>query len=543
MPGQMRSVDAHRFAMTPRSDIQRSAFDVVHMHKTTFQAGYLIPMYVDEVLPGDTLRLKMHMLARGSTPLVPIMDNLILESFFFFVPTRLVWDNFQRFMGEMASPTDSTAFLMPQVTMTKLEISVASLLDYMGLTVNGADTDDIEVTSLPLRCYNLIWNEFFRDQDIQTKAPQNTDDGPDDVGDYVLLRRNKRADYFTTARPWPFKPLPGAQLFGSFDPLAYSGNFQRPAAGAPVTGLGMAVGQTPAAAGTVIESGARTVDFEHYYSTATLPFYMRAVGGSAGAPPDARVLIQDLRIANTVQQYLEKAARGGSRYTEIVRSLFGVISPDARLQRPEYLGGGRSFVSINPVTQTTPSGIEGTTTVLGEQAATAVLQAYSHGFSQSFTEHGYIIGLVNVRADLTYQQGIERLWNRRTMYDHYSPPFAHLGEQAIQRKEIYATGTAADDNTVFGYQERWAEYKYKASRTSGYFRSSVATPLDMWHMGQFFEAPPVLNGNFIQEDPPIARSMQVTDNWGMDFLADSMFEARWVRAMPMYSIPGLGGRL
>lgn len=543
--GAMRSVDASRFAMVPRSDIPRSAFDVAHTHKTTLSAGYLVPLYIDEVLPGDSLRLKMHAFARGSTPLVPIMDNIILESFFFFVPMRLVWSNWERFMGEMASPTDTTEFIIPQVVFPEaVFLQPSTLPDYMGIVTMVA-ASSVSVSALPFRAYNLIWNEFFRDQDIQAPIPVPVDDGPDPEGNYIIRRRNKRPDYFTTARPWPFKPLPNATVLNSFDQLVYQGNFQRPASGAPVVGLAIAAGST-ATGGALVggkESGARIVDYASTFVNSASNYRIRNLPLAGVDYPDLRVMVNDIRISSTVQAYLEKAARGGSRYTELMRTMFGVISPDARLQRPEYLGGGRSFVNIAPVTQTSPTGIAGTTTAMGEQAGTAVVSVYNHGFSQSFTEHGYIIGLVNLRADLTYQQGTQRLFHRRTMFDFYSPPFAHLGEQAIQRKELYQNGTAADDNTIFGYQERWSEYKYKPSRTSGFFRSSVATPLDVWHLAQEFGAAPVLNGNFIEENPPVERVMLVADNWGQAFLMDSLFEARWTRAMPMYSIPGLGTRL
>lgn len=547
--GAMRSVDARHFAMVPRNDVPRSAFDVNHHHKTTFGAGRLIPIYVDEVLPGDSHRVQMTAFARLSTALVPVMDNLIFESFFFFVPNRLLWSNWERFMGEQLNPTDVTTFLVPQVVPTQAaQLTPATIYDYMGITLNAANS--ISISALPFRAYNLIWNDFFRDQDIDPPLPQNTGDGPDAATDYAVVQRRKRHDYFTSARPWPQKPINMDQALGMSDPFAPGSNFilrDWPSAGyigAPLTGIGVASGQVATAGPyAATESGGRAQSYEnvHLFSN------MRARAGNAGAPagsePDIKVLVNDIRTAVMIQGMLEKNARGGTRYTEIVRSHFGVVSPDARLQRPEYLGGGRSFVSMNPVAQTSATGLTGGATELGEQSGIGVLSVYDHGFSQSFTEHGVVLGIVNIRADLTYQQGINRMWFRRTQFDFYWPGLAHLGEQAIMRREIYADGVGANDQTVFGYQERWSEYKYKPSRTSGYFRSTVATPLDMWHYGQEFATPPVLNQTFIEENPPVDRVLQVAGNFGQQFLVDALFETRMVRPMPMYSIPGLGARL
>ena len=537
-----RMVDASRFAMTPRSDIPRSSFSIEHTHKTTFGAGYLIPVFVDEVLPGDSWRLDMTAFGRLSTPIVPVMDNLVLESHFFYCPTRLLWTHWVNFMGEQAAPNDTTQYLTPQVSLTQVQCSVGTLPDYMGITLNAAGP--ISVLAFPFRAYNKIWNEFFRDQDLQTKVVENVGDGPDAATDYVLLNRGKRHDYFTSARPWPEKNTAvGNQNTGTLGPTVQGQNYSFPSSGIPLTGLAVSATAVAPTSGTanVMETGNRALAYSTWYDTALVPFYMRVHGGTQ--VPNVRVLVNDIRTGIMVQNYLEQLARGGSRYTEMVRSLFGVVSPDARLQRPEYLGGGRSFIEVNPVTQTTPTGIAGTTTKFGEQAGVGTVRAVRHGFSQSFTEHGYIIGLVSVRSDLTYQQGIERFWHRRSLFDYYSPPMAHLGEQAIQRKEIYATGVAAEDTTVFGYQERWAEYKYKPSRTSGYFRSTVATPLDMWHFGQKFASAPVLNSAFVVDVAPMTRVLQVTGNFGAQFLMDTMFSVRKTSAMPMYSIPGVGARL
>lgn len=542
--GRMRSVSASRFAMVPRNDIPRSAFDVSHIHKTTFRAGFLVPIYVDEVLPGDSLRLNMTAFARLATPIVPVMDNLTLESFFFFVPNRLVWSNWERFMGEQLNPTDTTIFLTPYVTYDKANLLPGTLPDYFGITLNAAGT--VNVSALPFRAYNLIYNDWFRDQDLITPAVVDLDDGPDSEFDYFLRSRSKQHDYFTSARPWPLKPLNIEQFPGTLDGTNQINKafFQRGAKiGAPVSGIGKFAGSTSIAGPLdFTEAGARVESFPNYYRTDTANrLAMRAI--SVDGPLDVKVMVNDMRIAIMVQGLFETNARGGTRYTELVRSHFGVMSPDARFQRPELLGGGRSMINIQAVQQASATGLAGGTTVQGNLAGMGTMVATRHGFSSTFTEHGHIIGLLNVKPDLNYQQGINRMWFRRTQYDFYWPGLAHLGEQLILNREIYAQATAAD-TAGFGYQERWSEYKYKPSRTSGYFRSTSATPLDMWHFGEKFTAPPALNTSFvIMNGDPIDRSLTVPGYSAQQILIDALFDARWVRAMPMYSIPGIGKNL
>lgn len=543
----VKSVDSARFAMVPRMDIPRSAFDVMHSHKTTFNAGYLVPVYVDEVLPGDSIRLKMTAFTRLSTPLVPIMDNLEFESFFFFVPNRLLWDHWEQFMGERDSPTDTQAYLTPYMELVAADMVPGFIADYFGLTCNGS-ANTLRVSAFPFRAYNQIWNAWFRDQAIQQLMTVETGDGPETITGYALNYRGKRHDYFTSARPWPQAPYniaqyPTASAFNnqalnSGFPSFTRGNYTGEGIGAPVVGIGTN-GVAATSGITMNMTGNRVGVYDDYFDPTVQQVAVRA---SAGNYPDIRVLVADMRTAVLVQQMLERNARGGTRYAEIVRSHFGVISPDARLQRPELLGGGRTMISINPVAQTSGSGATGTTTKLGELAAIGSGMATNHGFSASFTEHGIILGLVNIRSFLTYQQGNNRMWNRRTPYDFYWPGLAHLSEQAILSQEIYADGSA-EDVEVFGYQERWAEYKYKPSRTSGYFRSTDPTPLDMWHLGELFDTRPELTSTFINENPPVDRVLQTATNFGAQFLFDSLFEVRYVRAMPMFSIPGMGARL
>lgn len=537
--GQLRSVDAHRFAMVPRNDVPRSAFDISFYHKTTFDAARLIPIYVDEVLPGDSLRLNLTAFCRLSTPIVPVMDNLIMETFFFFVPNRLVWSKWERFMGEQASITDTTTFLVPQTVIPVASTGFDSLADFMGITLNETALSSISVSALPFRAYNQICNAWFRDQDLSNLLTEDTGDGPD-VTAYGVAYRAKRYDYFTSARPWPEKQINADQVSNMGPRSHATGNFTFMHSGVksaiPVTGIGVTAGTGAASGGAQIETGNRTLTWPNQFDGADV--WIRSTPFDV---PDVRVLVNDIRTGFMIQSMMEKNARGGSRYAEIVRSHFGVISPDARLQRPEYLGGGRSFVTVNPIAQTSASGITGSATVLGEQAGVGYAVASRHGFSHSFTEHGVLLGLVSVRADLTYQNGIERMWFRRTQFDFYWPSLAHLGEQAILSKEIFCDGSANDDN-VFGYQERWSEYKYKPSRVSGLFRSTEPAPIDMWHFAQNFGSRPVLNEAFVLQDPdPIDRVLQVETN-GCQFLFDGLFDLRWVRAMPMRSIPGVGSR-
>lgn len=525
----MKSVMAHSFAQIPEAEIQRSSFDRSHGYKTTFDSGYLIPIFVDEALPGDTFNLRLNAFARLATPLKPIMDNLFLETFFFAVPYRLVWSNWQKFNGEQANPGDSTDFTIPQTVTPVGGALVGSAADYMGIPTGIAG---LSVNALPFRAMRLIWNEWFRDQNLQTSQTIGIGDGPDDwTNANVLLPRCKRPDYFTSALPWPQK---GQDV--TFD-LAGE---------VPVHGQG---GSTPvifSSAGGTRTLFATGTDDSGYTGLGVSPTSvaqnMYWSGTSTGLVADMQyatsINVNDFREAFQLQRMFERDARGGTRYTEIIRAHFNVVSPDARLQRPEYLGGGSTMINVHPVAQTSPTGTYANTPQ-GNLAAFGTAGISGHGFSKSFTEHCIIIGFCNVRADITYQQGLNRMWSRRTRYDHYWPVLAHLGEQEILNKEVFAQGTAGAtaDEGVFGYQERYAEYRYKPSLITGKFRSTDTTSLDIWHLSQEFENLPTLSSQFIVDKPPIERIVAVADE--PEFLMDCYFNLKCARPMPVYGVPGM----
>lgn len=527
--------------MVPRSDVPRSTFVTTHSYKTTFDGGYLVPFFVDETLPGDVHQGNVTLFARLSTPLFPVMDNMTLETFFFYVPARLVWSNFKKMMGERTNPSDSISYVIPTFSSPAGGFLVGSIYDYLGLPTVGQVNvgSSISINALPLRAYNMIYNEWFRDQNLQNSLTVNTGDSGDVWTDYALKKRNKRPDYFTSALPWPLK--------GGVDVTLPLGTT------APVIGIAHTQAGTGATAGNPVNAlgsaGGFVSGWPAYWDSASVGTVFRAAASGAGTTPQifadlsaaTGATINALRLAVQTQRLLERDARSGTRYTELLRAHFGVTPEDTRLQRPEYIGGGRTSIQTQAIPQTSATGLTGGTSSLGSLGAAATA-ADQHSFSYNATEHGYIIGLIHATADLTYQQGLHRMWTRSTRYDFYWPAFAHLGEQAIRNDEIYATGTATDTG-VFGYQERWAEYRHRPSRITGLFRSTSTGTIDPWHLSQRFTALPTLNTTFIEDAPPLSRVLAAgTQANGMQILLDSVFRIKSTRPMPMFSVPGMMDR-
>lgn len=593
------SVMKNRFSEVPTANIRRSSFDRSHGYKTTFDMDYLIPFFVDEVLPGDTFSLSETHLCRLTTLVQPIMDNILLTTQFFFVPNRLLWDNWEDFITGGDEPVAWTEtnpaneLFVPQATSPSTDgYAQQSIYDYFGLPTK---VPNYKHQVLPLRAYNLIFNEYYRDENLQESLPVWTGDADPlvdpDTGEesqesdaipyeYKLMRRNKRYDYFTSALPGLQKgPAVGIGITGGDSgrlpvhglslpqrsPTGLSGvqegqvglSFGSSGTGFPnyvtidgpftvgtgdvtategvyaLDGLGAVYQGTPLTASVDSQSG-RRVGVTPVLNSDNWPIYVDLASASS-------VTINSLRNAITLQQWFEKSARYGSRYVEAVQGHFGVHLGDYRAQRPIYLGGSKSYISVNPVVQNSSTD---STSPQGNLAAYALSANTKPLFTKSFVEHGWVIGIVSATADLTYQQGLDRQWSRFNRYDYYWPTFAHLGEQPVLNKELYCQADTVEDSSgtpendlPFGYQERYAEYRYKPSKITGLFRSNATGTLDSWHLSQYFENLPTLNETFIQSNTPIDRALAVDDQ--PDFICDFYFNYRCVRPMPVYSVPGL----
>lgn len=550
-----------RFATNPvRLDMSRSKFPRNFSHKTTFNAGQVIPFYIDEVLPGDTFQVRTSKVVRMQTLLTPVMDNVYLDTYYFFVPNRLVWEHWKQFMGENTESAwiPQVEYEVPQLTAPANGWEVGTLADYMGVPTG---VKGLSVSALPFRAYALIMNEWFRSENLTDPLNIPVDDATVqgvNTGNYVSdvakggkpFVANKFRDYFTSCLPSPQKgpdvTINTAQLGNApvvpmdkpvpKDLLNYPYNVYIPN-GNKDFGAGYHAGSVHqnafGGAYWLAKDGNSDLDPTIDNGVAGYPANLWAQFNNTVSV----ATINQLRTAFQIQKFYERSARGGSRYIETLKAHFGVTSPDARLQRPEYLGGNRIPVSINQVIQN--SGTVSGSTPLGDTGAMSLTTDVHSDFTKSFVEHGFVIGVMVARYDHTYQQGIERFWSRKSMFDYYWPEFANIGEQAVLNKEIYAQGNAQDDE-VFGYQEAWADYRYKPSRVSGEMRSSYAQSLDVWHLADDYSKMPALSDAWIHEDPAtINRVLAVSDNLANQFFCDIYVQNYSTRNMPLYSIPGL----
>lgn len=524
---KMSSVAQHAFSQIPSIRVPRSTFDRSFAIKSTFSSGWLVPFFVQEGLPGDTMNVQFEGFARMATPLHPTMDNLHIETFFFEIPIRLVHDNWRKLMGEQNNPGDSIDFLTPIINSDPEGYANTTIFDYMGLPTNVQVAYEHRADFL--RAYNLVYSQWFKPQDLVNDPPLNTGDGPDDFNDYTLLKRAKRHDYFTSCLPWP-------QKFGD-TPIPLTGE-------APITGLGLQNATYDLVNQDVTETGGGTPQYASSMNPHTSPngLLIEEDPLNPGIPNiyanmDAVVLsgINDWRLAFQIQRIKEKDARSGTRYNEMVLGHFGVDMPDAKW-RSVYLGGGSAPINIVPVPQTVEDTSGQDQNPLGRLGGVGTSDIRRHGFVKSMDEHVIVLGLINVRADLTYQKSLQRMWSRRSRYDFYFPSLAHIGEQAVLSKEIYLDGSVNDDD-VFGYQEAWADHRYSPSMITGKFRSNDPQSLDTWHLSQDFENRPVLNEEFILEDVPMSRILAVTDE--PEFILDGRFNFKHTRPLPVYSVPGL----
>ena len=524
----MRSVMTNQFDQVPQADIPRSSFNLSHGIKTTFDADYLVPIGVWDVIPGDTWNVSTSHFIR-LTPTAtkhPLLDNLSVTLHYFFVPYRLVWENFEKFMGSQDDPGDSIDFTIPTTGASSTPVSEQTVADYMGIPL-GANLDTTRVNSLPFRSYRLIWNDWYRDENLQDSITVITNDGPDGNGSggYLdaPLKRGKRFDYFTGALPFPQKGTAVSIPLGTT---------------APVVGIGAESTLLSIANDTTGDN--RILDL-----TNTHVSWDTASGTGDSLYTDltsaTNATINDLRLAFQTQRLLERDARSGTRYVETLKAHWGVTSPDFRLQRPEYLGGGTSPVNVSPLAQTSAQPTPATDDTLGQMAGIGTSQG-THGFTKSFVEHGVIIALANAHGDITYSQGIDRYWNKSTRYEMMYPTLTGIGEQAILNKEIYVQGTSADED-VFGYIPRYEEFRFLNSKITGLFRPDASGTLKSWTVTEEFASLPTLGASFIEAnlEPQLDDVIAIPSE--PQFIADFYHKIKAARPLPTYGVPGNIDRL
>lgn len=519
-----RLVSQDDAALIQRPEIPRSKFEGSFSVKFTFDAGLLIPFHVEEVLPGEHFKLSFTPFVRTATPVFPLMDSQRIDIHAFFVPNRILWSNWVRLQGQQDSPGDSVAFAVPKVSSVGNGFKVCGVADYMGLPTIGQPTQPLSVNALPFRAYNTIYNAWYRDENLVVWAHQDTSDAAVNEDYYPVRRRAKSHDYFTSCLPWPQK-------------------FVSPSIASPVTGIGpsmvdgsigpVSLRETP----SVVNAMTGVGTYPQGYDTLATAKFIAGAGADGALQVFAQTDVNTFRQAMQVQVFLERMARGGTRYTEILENIWGVRSPDARLQRPEYIGGGSTPLQFTPIAQTVP--VEGFGLGSLGAAGTAV---GNNTASYAALEHGFIVCIMSVKSELSYSQGVHRMWDRSTLYDYPNPAFMGLGEQAVKRREIYATGNPANDDQVFGYQERWHEYRTGLSRVAGLFRPTVANNIDEWHLSQLFEPAPTLGQTFIEDSPPMDRILEAGGLASQQqYLADVHIRRTKVSPISMYGTPvGLG---
>ena len=482
-----------------------------------------------DIIPGDTFNCRASFFMRLATPLHPIMDNMHAETFFFFVPYRTIWTDFPKMHGAQDDPGDSIAFSVPVINAST-SVQLGSVADYMGLPASVNFTTTTDISALPNRAYRKIYNEWFRDENLQESLAFLVTNGPDDGGTFGfattagLLTRGKRFDYFTSCLPSPQKgtavsmPLGStADIFTASDELGKIG-----------------IWSVPQLAFRAMETAGTSLTVDTVTATAGEKMYADLTGATAAT-------INDIRLAFQTQRLLERDARSGTRYVESLKAHWGVTSPDHRLQRAEFLGGGSTQINITPVAQTSGQPTPAAEDKLGNLAGFGTVSG-THGFSKSFVEHGVLIGLVNVRGDITYSQGIDRMWTKSTRYDFFYPVLAQIGEQSVLNKEIW-TDNSANDQLVFGYQERYAEYRHAQSRLSGLFRVDAAGTLASWHLSEDFATLPTLGATFIEANTAVPLDRAIAISTEPHFIADFYFDIKAARPMPVYGVPGNLDRL